>query len=57
MFTLDMFLGGGIRVAKLKSNEINGKEIYPFEKGYGMTDLRYNGVVPRIGIRIGIINR
>jgi len=57
MFTLDMFLGGGIRVAKLKSNEFDGKEIYPFEKGYAMTDLRYNGVVPRIGIRIGIINR
>jgi len=53
MFTLDMFFGGGIRISK----DVNKDAAYTLDpKSYSMTDVRYSGVVPRIGFRIGIIN-
>ena len=53
MFTLDVFFGGGIRVTK----DIDGDATYKVPtRGVTMTDIRYSGVVPRVGFRIGIIN-
>lgn len=53
MFTLDMFFGGGIRISK----DVSKDSLYPLDpKSYSMSDVRYSGVVPRIGFRIGIVN-
>jgi hypothetical protein len=53
MFTLDVFFGGGIRVTK--DLDKNAPYKVPV-RDVTMTDIRYSGVVPRVGFRIGIIN-